>query len=169
MGGIVAARAAARAPKQVKSLTLIEPPAFQNCKDDPVVGRVIAALQKHWAAADKADIRGFLGGFLAALEIRQLGHALPDPLPEPVVKAAKNLMSEAPGQSSLPLEAIAGAPYRKMIVSGDCSPAFEIICDRLAERWGAARRVFPGAGHAVQRIGAPFNQLFEDFITGKNP
>jgi pimeloyl-ACP methyl ester carboxylesterase len=167
MGGIVAARAAAKAPKLVRSLTLIEPPAFQNCKDDPVVARVIAALQRHWAVADRKDVRAFLNGFLAALEIRQLGHALPDPLPEPVVKAAKNLMSEAPGQSSIPLEAIAQAPYRKMIVSGDCSEAFEHICDRLAGRWSAARRVFPGAGHAVQRIGEPFNRLLEDFMTGK--
>jgi pimeloyl-ACP methyl ester carboxylesterase len=167
MGGIVAARAAARAPHLVRSLTLIEPPAFQNCKDDPVVARIIASLQRHWASADKSDVRGFLNGFLAALEIRQLGHSLPDPLPAPVVKAAKNLMSEAPGQSSLPLDAIGEAPYRKMVVSGDCSEAFEHICDRLAQRWGAVRRVFPGAGHAVQRIGEPFNRLFEDFISGK--
>lgn len=167
MGGIVAARAAAKAPQLVKSLTLIEPPAFQNCKDDPVVARVISGLQRHWATADKGDVAGFLKGFLAALEIKQLGHAMPNPLPEPVVKAARNLMSEAPGQSSLPQEAIAEAPYRKMVVSGDCSEAFEHICNRLAERWGAVRRVFPGAGHAVQRIGAPFNALFQDFIGGK--
>ena len=167
MGGIVAARAAARAPERVRSLTLIEPPAFQNCKGDPDVARVIAALQRHWATADKKDVRGFLNGFLAALEIRQLGHTLPDPLPEPVLKAAKNLMSEAPGQSSLPLEEIADAPYRKLVVSGDCAVAFENICDRLAERWKAVRRVFPGAGHAVQRTGGPFNELFQDFISGR--
>jgi hypothetical protein len=57
-------------------------------------------------------------------------------------------------------------PFPKLLVSADWSPAFNAICDRLAAQWNGVRRIFPGAGHAVQRIGAPFNALLESFMTG---
>lgn len=46
-----------------------------------------------------------------------------------------------------------------MVVSGGHSDLFDTICDVLAERVGAERAAIPGAGHAVQYTGQPFNAL----------
>jgi citrate synthase len=34
----------------------------------------------------------------------------------------------------------------------------------LEERLGAGRAVLPGAGHSVQRLGEPFNELLASFV-----
>jgi len=34
----------------------------------------------------------------------------------------------------------------------------------LEERLGAERAVLPGAGHSVQRLGKPFNELLAEFV-----
>ncbi|MDX6470394.1 MAG: hypothetical protein QOF75_2197, partial [Gaiellaceae bacterium] len=44
------------------------------------------------------------------------------------------------------------------------SEAFDAVCDVLEERLGAERAVLPGAGHAVQRLGEPFNDVLADFV-----
>ena len=164
MGGVVAARAAARVPKRVLSLTLIEPPAFPNAMDVPAVAAVAQAMKDHWSKADQADAVAFMRGFL-----RALGHGAPstDDLPPQAAKAARNLMTETPWLTSVPTSEIAQSPFPKLLVSADWSPAFNAICDRLAECWQAVRRIFPGTGHAVQRVGPPFNALLESFMSGK--
>lgn len=163
MGGVVAARAAARAPERVFSLTLIEPPAFPNAIDVPAVAATAQAMKDHWAKADRSDAGAFLGGFFRALG---LNVARPDPLPPDMEQAARNLMSERPWLTSVPAAEIARTPFPKLLVSADWSPAFNAICDRLAAQWKGLRRIFPGAGHAVQRIGTPFNTLLESFLLG---
>jgi hypothetical protein len=57
----------------------------------------------------------------------------------------------------LPLEAIAAAPYPKLVVSGGHSAGFDAICHDLAERIGASRAVVEGAGHEIQFAGTPIN------------
>jgi hypothetical protein len=160
----VAARAAARAPVKVWSLTLIEPPAFPNAEDVPAVAMVAQAMRAHWATADRTDTVKFLRGFARALGDEAL---CPPALTPAMEKAARNLMTEAPWRTSVPAAEIAKAPFPKLLVSADWSAAFNGICDRLAAQWQGVRKIFPGAGHAVQRIGAPFNALLESFITGK--
>jgi hypothetical protein len=76
-------------------------------------------------------------------------------------------MTEAPWLTAVPAEDVARTSFPKLLVSADWSPAFNAICDRLAEQWNGLRRIFPGAGHAVQRIGEPFNILLERFILGR--
>lgn len=161
MGGIVAGRAAALAPERVLSLTLIEPPAFLNAGDVPAVAETAAAMRRHWEVADQADVGAFIQGFLRALGIQM---AVPSPLPPHVLTAARNLMTEVPWQMSIPTAEIDRAPYRKAVVSGTSCAALEAICDRLGEQTHAVRRVFPNAGHAVQRIGEPFNAFLESFL-----
>jgi len=56
------------------------------------------------------------------------------------------------------------APFPKLVVSGGHSEPFDAVCDVLEERLGAERAVFPGAGHAVQRLGEPFNDVLADFV-----
>jgi pimeloyl-ACP methyl ester carboxylesterase len=49
-------------------------------------------------------------------------------------------------------------------VSGAHDGAFEAVCDVLEARLQAERAVIPGAGHGVQRTGAPFNERLEAFL-----
>jgi hypothetical protein len=89
---------------------------------------------------------------------------VPSPLPQHALTAARNLMTELPWQMSIPTGEIDRLPYRKAVVSGTSCAALEAICDRLGEQLHATRRVFPNAGHAVQRIGEPFNAFLEPFL-----
>ena len=164
MGGVVAARAAAQVPERVFSLTLIEPPAFPNAIDVPAVAEVAQAMKDHWSKGDRSDAAAFMRGFFSALGDNG---PRPDSLQPEAEKAVRNLMTETPWLASVPAAKIAKTPFRKLLVSADWSPAFNAICDRLAAQWQGVRRIFPGAGHAVQRIGAPFNALLETFISGK--
>jgi pimeloyl-ACP methyl ester carboxylesterase len=166
MGGVVAARAAALAPDRVFSLTLIEPPAFPNAMQVKRVADSAAALRQHFAANRNAEPREFVEGFLKAMEMQM---ALPNPLPPGLIHASGNLKTEAPWETGIPADALAAASFPKLVVSGDCSPVFEIIADTIAATLHAQRRVFPGAGHSVQRIGEPFNELLEGFMSAARP
>ncbi|MCA8294085.1 alpha/beta hydrolase [Burkholderia sp. AU30198] len=160
MGGVVSARAAALAPDRVRSLTLIEPPAFPNAAGHPVVAEASLAMQRHWASSSTENAATFLDGFAAAL---QMPLQLPSPLPPGLTAATTNLKTETPWATYIPLAQIKRARFPKLIVSGQCSPVFEAICDTLAAELSAQRAVFPGSTHAVQRIGKPFNDVLEQF------
>jgi pimeloyl-ACP methyl ester carboxylesterase len=166
MGGVIAARAAALAPDRVLSLTLIEPPALANAQDIAIVAEAATALERHWVSADKGDIGAFLEGFSRAIRYSAPRAGTRSPAMD---KAAQSLMTEKPWLASVPVEALRRQAFPKLLVSGQSTPVFEAICDRLAAEWQGSRRIFPGAGHAVQRIGPPFNELLESFVSGTLP
>jgi hypothetical protein len=64
-----------------------------------------------------------------------------------------------PWDVPLDLAALRRLPVPKVVVSGAHREAFERLCDRLAGLVAARRAVLPGAGHAVQDTGEPFNTL----------
>jgi pimeloyl-ACP methyl ester carboxylesterase len=159
MGGIVAMKAAAQRPDGVKSLTVIEPPAFGVARDDTTVAESAQRLETFYAQAPQ-DPEQWLQGFLDALGFVM---PLPSPLPPPVVQATRNAMTERPWALDAPVEELAAASFPKLVVSGEGSPAFEVIADRLAAAIDAQRHRFPGVGHAAQK--APgFNELLEEVI-----
>jgi pimeloyl-ACP methyl ester carboxylesterase len=161
MGGIVAMNAAGRRPDLVRSLTVIEPPAFALACDVPAVRRVSDALKAHWKLADPKELHAFVVGFVAALEMNM---PLPDPLPPPVAAAAVNLVTERPWRVDVPIGAVADASFPKLVVTGGWSEAFDGISQRLADLLGVECHCLPGAGHAVQKVGAPFNDLLRRHI-----
>jgi hypothetical protein len=61
-------------------------------------------------------------------------------------------------EPELPLDAVAAAPFPKLVVSGGHSAGFDAICDEVAERIGASRMVIEGAGHEIQFTGEPLNE-----------
>lgn len=69
-----------------------------------------------------------------------------------------------PWEGELPVEQLAEAPFPKLVISGDHSPAFEAVCDALAARLQAQRAHLPGAGHATPETGDAFNETLEAFI-----
>lgn len=156
MGGIVSLNAAGLRPDLVRSLTIIEPPAFALAADLPAVRAVSEAMRRHWRDADPSDLRAFVRGFLGALGMEM---PLPDPLPDAFAANVRNLVTERPWRVDVPVGAVADAPFPKLVVTGGWSPAFDGICQRLADLFATDLHVLTGAGHGVQRVGEPFNTL----------
>jgi hypothetical protein len=74
------------------------------------------------------------------------------------------MVERSPAEAEIPFDELVRAPFPKLVVSGGHSSAFDAVCDVLEERLGAERAVLPGAGHSVQRLGAPFNELLARFV-----
>jgi pimeloyl-ACP methyl ester carboxylesterase len=162
MGGVVAMRAAALAPEKVWSLTVIEPPAMPNAAGRPEADKLIEGLRTHWERAGDADLETFVGGFLRTLSVSM---ELPSPLPPPFAEAVRNLKTERPWETGVPLEELAATPFPKLVVTGGGTPGFEDVGDVLAEKLPAKRVLFDGSPHAVQRIGERFNAELLEFLS----
>jgi pimeloyl-ACP methyl ester carboxylesterase len=159
-GGVIALLAAARRPELVRSLTVIEPPAFAVARGIPAADEFIARIEEHWTHGPR-DPAAFLRGFLALVG----SSTPPGELTPELLQGARTLMVErSPAEAAIPLDELAHAPFPKLVVSGGHSPAFEAVCDVLEDRLGAERAVLPGAGHSVQRLGSPFNDLLASFV-----
>ena len=159
-GGVIALLAAARNPGLVRSLTVIEPPAFGIARGRPGVDEFIEQIEQHWTEGPR-DPGEFLRGFLALVgSSAPLGEFTPE-----FLQGARTLRVErSPAEAVFPFEELARAPFPKLVVSGGHSPVFDAVCDVLEERLGAQRAVLPGAGHSVQRLGGPFNELLANFV-----
>jgi len=159
-GGVISLLAAARHPGRVRSLTVIEPPAFGVARGAPAVEEFVTRIDELWSHGSR-DPGEFLRGFLSIV-----GSSLPpgDFNPE-LLQGARTLMVErSPAEAVIPFDELARAPFPKLVVSGAHSAAFDAVCDVLEERLGAERAVLSGAGHSVQRVGAPFNELLAHFV-----
>jgi pimeloyl-ACP methyl ester carboxylesterase len=159
-GAVIALLAAARRPDLVRSLTVIEPPAFGIARGRPGVDEFIEQIERHWSDGPR-DPGEFLRGFLDLM-------GLPSPpgnfLPEFLQGARTLRVERAPMEATFPFDELARAPFPTLVVSGGHSRAYDAVCDVLQEQLGAERAVLAGAGHAVQRLGNPFNSLLVDFV-----
>jgi pimeloyl-ACP methyl ester carboxylesterase len=160
-GGLVSLLAASQRPEAVRSLTVIEPPAFAVARGHPAVEEFVARATELWEngphepAAFLAAFGGLVGSSIA----------LAEPLPPELERGARLLMVERPPwEAEIPLDALAATSFPKLVVSGGHHPAFDAVCDVLERRLGAERAVIPGAGHSVQRTGAPCNERLEAFL-----
>ena len=157
-GGIISLLAAARRPELVRSLTVIEPPCLAVARGNPVVDAYERESAALWQ--DPADPETFLRAFLAGV-----GAPPPARLSPELLQGARTLMVERhPWEAEIPFEELAGTPFPKLVVSGAHNAAFDAVCDVLEHRLAAKRVVLPGAGHAVQRLGQPFNDVLADFV-----
>ena len=151
-GGVICLLAAARAP--LRSLTVIEPPAFSVARGHPAIEEFLQRVGRA-----PRDPRGYLEHFLPLVGSRL---ELPDPLPPKLDAAARAALVERwPHEAGIPLEDLAAARFAKLVVSGGHHPAFDAICDVLEQRIGAERAVVAGSGHGIPR--AP---EFNDVLTG---
>jgi pimeloyl-ACP methyl ester carboxylesterase len=159
-GGVIALLAAARYAERVGSLTVIEPPCLAVAAGNPVVDAFTEGSTELWEHGGR-DPEVFLRGFLAAV-----GAPAPRGDVSPaLLQGARTLMVERyPWTAEIPLEALARTRFPKLVVSGAHHPAFDAVCDVLERSMGAQRAVLPGAGHAVQLLGEPFNALLAAFV-----
>jgi pimeloyl-ACP methyl ester carboxylesterase len=147
-GGVIALLAAAAHPQRVRSLVVSEPPAFGLARGNPDVDALVARLAEHFEEGPR-EPRAFAEGFLALVgsETR-----LPEQLPPELEQGIRATMAERPPwEAEIPLDALAAAPFPKLVLSGAHNAAFDAVCDVLEERLGAERAVLPGAGHSIQR------------------
>jgi pimeloyl-ACP methyl ester carboxylesterase len=159
-GGVAAMVAAALRPEAVGSLVVIEPPVYQLAADDP---QVLAAWQSLTdAIADPEPIARVRRFFAAA----GLPAQVPEQLPPPLQRLAEELPAmRQPWDIPLHLAALRRLDVRKAVVSGGHQVALERLSDRLAALIDAERVVLPGAGHAVQDVGEPFNEVLRKVWT----
>jgi pimeloyl-ACP methyl ester carboxylesterase len=159
-GGVIALLLAARHP-ELGSLTVIEPPATSVARGVPAVDEFVSGAEWLWSEGPR-DPAAFLATFFTAV-----GTPVPQGEFNPaLLQGARTLMVERlPSEAEIPLDALAITPFPKLVVTGAHHGAFEAIADVLEERLGAERAVFTGAGHSVQRLGAPFNDALADFVT----
>jgi pimeloyl-ACP methyl ester carboxylesterase len=161
-GAVAALLAAARRPDAVLSLTLSEPPAFQVVPESADAQEMSAALETHFGRA--GDDAEWLRGFVRIISGAEA--TLPHGLPPPVLAGVRAVrgIRRLPWRVELPIEEVAAAPFPKLVISGGHSPAFETVCDLLADRLGARRAQVIGAGHTTPHTGPPFNETLETFL-----
>jgi pimeloyl-ACP methyl ester carboxylesterase len=160
-GGVVSLLATALVPDRIRSLTLIEPPAFGLVRGNPAVEELIGRLEPLFSDTD-LSAREFFLRFAATVSATP---NLPDVLPpktEASITASR--VEPLPWTADIRLDAVAAAGLPTMVFSGGHSPAFDAVCDLLAERLGAERVVITGRAHSVPRTGEPFNARLTAFI-----
>jgi pimeloyl-ACP methyl ester carboxylesterase len=158
-GGIVAMLAAAALPDALRSLAVLEPPAFGVARGHPAVEDFCAPFE---SGDFPREPRAYLEWFLA-----RVGSSLrlPDPLPPELEAGARAALAERmPYEAEIPFEALRSAPFPKLVVSGAHHPAFDAVADVLERELGAERVVLPGAGHALPRLGEALNAVLADFF-----
>ena len=162
-GGIVSLLAAASRPDVLRSLTVIEPPCTRVAAGVPEVDAFARAGMELYATARSGEPDEYLRRFLAAVGSE---FDPPSPLPPELEQGARNLAVErGPWEADIPLAALAGTPFPKLVVSGAHLDAYDVICDVLERELRAERVVLPGYGHAVQRH-PDFNGRLADFVEG---
>lgn len=160
-GGVVSLLAAALVPEGVRSLTVIEPPAFGLVRGQPAVEELIGRLGPLFSNRTP-PARDF---FLAFAAVVAATPHLPDVLPpETEASITASRLEPAPWEARIPLDAIAAAGRPTLVFSGGHDAAFDAVCDVIADRLGAERAVITGRGHSVQRTGEPFNTRLRGFI-----
>lgn len=160
-GGVVALLVAAADPGRVRSLTVVEPPAFSVAADDPDVAVLVAELKALWDEGP-SDPEAFFARFAALMGERTWPRP---PMPPQMEEGVRRLMAERPPwEARIDLPAILRAGVPTLVVSGGHSPALEAVCDAIADGVGGSREVVPGARHSVPRTGQPFNDVLEAFL-----
>lgn len=160
-GGVIALLAAAAAPLDVRSLTVIEPPAMAIARGHDAVDTFVREGIAWWQKGPTDDPDAFLRGFL-----RYVGseYVPPTPLPPALEQGARTLIVErSPWEAEIPLGVLAAAPFPTLVVSGGHHEAFDAVCNVLVERLSADRLVLPGYGHTAQ-LHPEFNDRLSEFV-----
>ena len=162
-GGIGAMLAAVRAPEQIRTLTVVEPPVPQVVHPStPAVEEFARGIDTGFGPPVE-NAEALIGWFFpfAGVPID-----VPSPLPPWLERGARAFDgARPPTQAELPLATLAEADFPILVVSGGHHPVYEAICDTIASATGATRAVASGMGHLVPATGKPFNDLLEDLWT----
>jgi pimeloyl-ACP methyl ester carboxylesterase len=169
-GGVVCLLAAALRPEGVRSLTVIEPPAFALVRGQPAVEQIIQRIAGHIDTGRALTEEEFLHGFLCAWG---LDLDPPQTLTARARRAVRSSMTERPPwEAQVPIDRLAATGIPVLAARGAwdavdpaardlAGAAFAAVCAALVEELGAAEAVFPGAAHQPQLLGERFNDRLE--------
>jgi pimeloyl-ACP methyl ester carboxylesterase len=172
-GGVLCLLAAQRRPEAVRSLTVIEPPAYALVRGHTDVESLIARLAPVYDMVFELTPEEFRARAFAAMGFIDASH----PLSARERKNAVATMAEPPAwMATVPLEALASAPFPKLVVSGNwggastsardvAGRACTAVCVALVQDIRAEYALVEGAGHAVQYTGKPFNERLAAFLS----
>ncbi len=180
-GGVVAMLVAARRPRAVRSLALIEPAAFRVTADDPSVA---AALERMHEAVARMPPDPSAENYLR-LSAEAMGLTLPE-LTSAHLRAARTALHERPSwEAEVSLEPLAAAPWPKLVINGtwdNAAPSYRawvgdalLACGRIvAERIRATLLRVPGAAHEPHReqpelVNAALRELWDRTGPGDLP
>jgi pimeloyl-ACP methyl ester carboxylesterase len=171
-GGVLCLLAAGRRPEAVRSLTVIEPPAYALVRGHEDVEALIARLGSVYGAVFELTPDDFRARAFEAMGFASPPHVLS-------ARERKNAvatMGEPPAwMASIPLEPLAAAPFPILVVSGNwggpsasardsAGRACAAVCATLVRQLQAEYAVIEGASHAVQYTGRPFNERLAAFL-----
>ncbi len=146
--------AAAQKPELVRTVTVIEPPAFGVALDDPAVQALGERLEAVFRNTDRTP-EEFGAAFADAM-----GFEPRPPSPEMRSVLESFMRERSPAEAVIPYDRLRGSPCWWCRAGG--IPAFDAVCDVLADRLDAELATFPGAGHGAQH--APgFNERLLSF------
>jgi pimeloyl-ACP methyl ester carboxylesterase len=161
-GGVIALLAAGMRPHAVRSLIVSEPGLMRLAAGDPVVDAMLEHGEEMYRAGPTMSPAEFLRQFRAGVHS---AHETPEVLPESLERGATLAAHERPPwHADPPLDGLAAAPFPKLVISGGHSPVFEAVCDALAERIGAERRILRGRQHTIPTLGEPYNACVDEFM-----
>jgi pimeloyl-ACP methyl ester carboxylesterase len=161
-GAVIALLAAAERPEAVRSLTVSEPGCLRVAAGNPEVDEMIANGKRLFAHAPSIPSEDFLRLFRGGAGS---AYWTPEQVPEELLHGVELLKRERPSwEADIPLERLSAASFPVLVVSGGHSPAFEAVCEALADALSAERAVIPGRGHTVPSTGAPYNERLEAFL-----
>ncbi len=171
-GGLICLMACAQAPADVRSLTLIEPPAFSITRGNTHVEALVERLAVAYPAASRQTPQKAVETFFDAL-----GLVGDPPSSMSMERAVRSTFRERPPwKLDVPMDALVAAQRPTLVVSGgwaggvdnparhDAGLALQRVCELLAERLKANHVTITGAAHAVQFTGHPFNVLLGSFM-----
>jgi len=162
-GAVIALLAAALRPDAVLSLTVSEPGCLRVAAGDPAVDTMIAQGEELFRRRDEIPPADFVRLFRSGAHS---AHSTPDELPDWLERGARLVASERPSwEADVPLAALTAVPFPKLVISGGHSPAFEAVCDAVADGIGAHREVIAGRGHTIPSTGEPYNDCLTGFMS----
>jgi hypothetical protein len=164
---VIALYAAALRPQAVRSLTISEPGCLAVASGNALVDQQIAHGELLYRGASTLAPLEFLSAFRGGVGST---NDTPAELRGELLDGARLLMRERPPwEADPPLEALSGAPFAKLVISGGHSSVFEAVCDTVAGRLGAERATVPGRGHTIPATGGPYNELLQAFLAEHDP
>jgi len=164
-GGVLTLLATARRPNLVRSLTLIEPPAYAVARGNPTVADTVARMLPLFARDAHGELptpETFIRGFRAVLGIEPHD---PGPLSPADRRGIRgSLLEPPPSAADIPLDTLAVTTMPKLIATGAWNPALDAVAAVLAARLSAEHVMIPGAGHSVQYMAEPFNAWLREML-----
>ncbi|WP_213958747.1 MULTISPECIES: alpha/beta fold hydrolase [unclassified Variovorax] len=162
-GGCVALAAAAKRPGAVRSLTIIEPAMAALAIHKPVVKRFVFGMVKALFLSFSPTTRILRFIKLVNIPPELRGGADPAELKRMGVAIRKlRLPSKDALQSELEAVKRAGIPL--LVISGGWSPAFDAVCDTVAEIGNGRRLNIASPHHFPQLVSDEFNQVLAQFM-----